>query len=48
MTKKTLYPVPEPVTINPLGIVLMAFIFALAFFIIGILTMHYPHIASVI
>lgn len=50
MTKKgSLYPpIVEPVTINPLGVIIMAFIFALVFFIIGVLTMHYPKIAGVI
>lgn len=49
-TKKpqSLYPVSEPVKVNPMGIVLMSFVFALIFFVIGILTMHYPKIAGVI
>jgi len=44
MKKNDLYPVQEPITIkiNPAGVVLMAFIFALVFFLIGIATMHYP------
>ena len=42
MKKNDLYPVPEPIKINPLGIVVMAFIFALVFFLVGIATMHYP------
>ena len=42
MVKKSLYPTPEPIRINPLGVILMSFIFALVFFIIGMLTMHYP------
>lgn len=48
MTKKTLYPVSEPIKINPLGIVLMSFLFALIFFIIGIMTVHYPSMTGVI
>lgn len=48
MTKKNLYPVPEPVKINPLGIILMSFLFALIFFIIGIMTVHYPSMTGVI
>ena len=50
MAKKgSLYPpIVEPVTINPLDVILMIFIFALVFFVIGVLTMHYPHLASVV
>lgn len=50
MAKKgNLYPpIVEPVTINPMGVIIMTFTFALVFFVIGILTMHYPHLASVI
>ena len=47
--KSSLYPpIAEPITINPLGVILMSFIFALVFFVIGILTMHYPKIAGVV
>lgn len=42
MKKNSLYPVPEPVKINPIGIILMCFVFALIFFFIGVATMHYP------
>lgn len=48
MEKKSLYPAAKPVKVNILGIILMAFAFALLFFIIGTLTMHYPKIGSVI
>ena len=48
MVKKSLYPTPEPIKVNPLGVIFMAFAFALLFFIIGFATMHYPKIASVI
>ena len=48
MEKKSLYPAPKPIKINIFGIILMAFAFALLFFIIGTLTMHYPKIVSVI
>ena len=48
MSKKSLYPTPEPIRINPLGVIVMSFIFALVFFLIGIATMHYPSITGVI
>lgn len=48
MPKKSLYPVAEPVKVNPVGVVFWSFIFALVFFIIGFATMHYPKIAGVI
>ena len=48
MKKRSLYPVAEPVKVNPLGVLFMSFTFALVFFVIGILTMHYPKIAGVI
>lgn len=48
MTKKTLYPTPEPIKINPMGVILMSFLFALIFFIIGVMTMHYPSLTGVI
>lgn len=49
MTKKrSLYPVAEPVKVNPFGVILMSFSFALVFFVIGILTMHYPKIVGVV
>lgn len=50
MTRKgSLYPpVAEPITINPLGVIFMSFIFALVFFVIGVLTMHYPKIVGAI
>lgn len=49
MKRNDLYPVPEPVKVNPFGIILMCFIFALIFFIIGVATMHYPmtHMAGI-
>lgn len=46
--KKDLYPAPEPVKVNPLGVIFWAFLFAFVFFVIGVLTMHYPKIVSVI
>ena len=46
--KPSLYPVSEPVKVNPVGVVLMSFVFALIFFIIGFMTMHYPKITGVI
>ena len=50
MAKKgNLFPtIVEPITINPLGVIIMSFAFALVFFVIGVLTMHYPKIAGVI
>ena len=50
MAKKgNLYPpIVEPITINPLGVIIMSFVFALVFFVIGVITMHYPKIAGVI
>ena len=46
--KKSLYPVIEPVKINPFGVILMCFIFALIFFFIGYATMHYPMNAGLV
>lgn len=46
--KKSLYPVHEPIKINPIGVIFMAFIFALVFFMIGVATMHYPSLTGVI
>lgn len=46
--KRSLYPVLEPIRVNPMGVVFWSFVFALVFFLIGICTMHYPKIASVI
>ena len=43
-----LRPTPDPIRVNPVGIVVMSFLFALFFFILGILTMHYPKITGVI
>lgn len=43
MKRKSLYPALEPITINPVGVIFWSFIFALAFFIIGMATQHYPH-----
>lgn len=48
MKKRSLYPVAEPIKINPLGVLVMSFTFALAFFIIGFVTVHYPSMAGVI
>ncbi len=48
MKKRSLYPVAEPVKVNPLGVLFMSFAFALVFFIIGFLTVHYPSMAGVI
>lgn len=39
--KKSLYPVPEPIKINPSAVIVMSFIFALVFFGIGLATRHY-------
>lgn len=46
--KKSLYPAPEPVKINPMAFLFWIFIFALVFFAIGVWTVHYPSIAGVI
>lgn len=46
--KKTLYPVAEPVKANPFVIILMSFLFALVFFIIGFATQHYPKLVTMI
>lgn len=40
--KKSLYPIPDPIQVNPMGVLIWSFIFALAFFVIGIMTVHYP------
>ena len=48
MSKKSLYPVAEPVKVSPVGVIFWAFIFALVFFAIGVATMHYPSIQAVI
>lgn len=48
MAKKSLYPVAEPIKVNPVGVIFWCFIFALVFFVIGIATMHYPSIQGVI
>lgn len=48
MTKKSLYPVAEPIKVNPIGVIFWIFIFALVFFVIGVATMHYPSIQGVI
>lgn len=44
--RKSLYPSPEPVTINPKAFLFWIFVFALAFFVIGIWTVHYPAITG--
>lgn len=46
--KKSLYPTPEPVKINPMAFLFWIFIFALVFFAIGVWTVHYPSISGVI
>lgn len=46
--KRSLYPVSEPVKVNPLGVIFWTFSFALVFFVIGIMTVHYPSIQAVI
>jgi len=46
MSKKSLYPVPEPIKINPMGVLIMSFIFALVFFMIGFAFRHYPIIGA--
>ena len=43
-----LNPAPEPIEISPIKLIVMSLIFALVFFILGILTMHYPKITGVI
>ena len=48
MTKKSLYPAQKEVKVDVLTMILMAIFFALFFFVIGIMTMHYPKIMSVI
>lgn len=45
---KRLYPVAEPVEVNPAGVIVMSFVFALIFFIIGLMTMHYPSMGGII
>lgn len=45
--KKSLYPVPDPIEVNPFGIMVMCFAFALIFFIIGVVTRHYTTLQSV-
>ena len=46
--KKSLYPAPEPVKINPRAFLFWIFIFAVVFFTIGVWTVHYPSLAGVI
>ena len=42
MSKKTLYPAQAPIKISAWKLVLMSIAFALAFFVLGYFTMHYP------
>jgi len=47
MSKKSLYPA-KTVTVNPVVLIGMIVLFAIIFFLIGVWTMHYPHMEAVI